>query len=817
MAKYSTNVEAGKALSNQLQAKSRELRSIYDSTKPADVERANKLKAEIGGIQNELMMLGNVGTIGGGLAKGVTGLVTAVPDLFIAGKNLLTGSKTEAIGDLITPGLQAPSQEQALLFGAARGLGSSVGLGPKLMAANVGASTLDEAALNGNPVAQSLLAITTLAYGGAQGVRNVLKSRQINKLMGQLPDEDANALKSFMLQGQSASDPLVAGKVAALRQDPKYAELFTALEKKATEVATAGARVETRPGYPKEQAGSAIFQAIDGEAKKLQQKITEVGKSRFEAAKEMGGNNDILMTDKTTSNIKNLIKEFTDKGTDDAQAAARFLGRMYDDLAGNRISVEKMQALLSEFGSQAKQGEQLIKDVSLSSQKKIATAIFGGLKDDLQATRLDSTVPRIREISGLLMSARKDVEKAYRAYDDFAANGLPDILKNKSINQIDTDELLTTIKGLTNAQRDKMAGILNNTAPEDLKRVRQVMYDDFVQSARTTLADGSTGVDLKLLANKFNTLDEKSKEAMAFAVGTNIDDFSSRMKDAENFFKYQQRYGKQAEGGTPLNTGAIDALSSAAAVSLGYGPAKAVNLMGRIGNFLSGGLTDEQTLSLLMRPETKGLLREVITSPNSLKTLDKLEKSILTPATETLAAGTRIAFGAGEAAPSNVVSPAAAGGRPALDLTQPDETNPVLESPEQSGSRPALDLSYNPVEIEQKIRAEAEKQGYGQYADMFVRQAKQESGFNPYAVSKKGAAGVFQHMPGTAQDLGIDPFDVDQSIAGGINYMGQQLNKFRDPRLALAAYNWGPGNVAKSGLANAPQETQDYIKAILGS
>ena len=343
------------------------------------------------------------------------------------------------------------------------------------------------------------------------------------------------------------------------------------------------------------------------------------------------------------------------------------------------------------------------------------------------------------------------------------------------------------------------------------------MYDDFVQSARTTLPDGNSGVDLKLLASKFNTLPEKEREAMAFAVGTNIDDFSSRMKDAENFFKYQQRYGKPAEGGVPLSTGIVDTLSSAAAVSLGYGPAKATNLMGRIVNTLSGGLTDEQTLSLLMRPETKGLLREVITSPNSLKTLDKLEKSVLSPAVSTMAAGTRIAFGAGEAAPSNVVTQTPVGSRPALDLTGPDEVAPESTPESQGGSRPSLDLSYNPAEIEQKIRAQAEAKGYGQYADMFVRQAKQESGLNPYAVSPKGAAGVFQHMPGTAKDLNIDPFDIDQSIAGGIDYMGQQLNKFKDPRLALAAYNWGPANVAKSGLSGAPAETQNYIKNILGS
>ena len=131
------------------------------------------------------------------------------------------------------------------------------------------------------------------------------------------------------------------------------------------------------------------------------------------------------------------------------------------------------------------------------------------------------------------------------------------------------------------------------------------------------------------------------------------------------------------------------------------------------------------------------------------------------------------------------------------------------------------------------FRSEAVNQGLGQYADLFVKQATAESNLNPYAVSNKGASGLFQHMPATAQDLGIDPFNIDQSISGGIRYLGQQLNKFGSPDVALAAYNAGPQTVLdfkygtnKSGRnPNLIQnntgippfiETQDYIKRVLG-
>lgn len=815
MAQYNTNAEASQELAKKLHAAGSELKKIYDSNNPKDQARAEELKATIGAIQNQLMMSqggisGAFGALGGGLAKGITSAATAIPDIAIMGKNLFTEKQTPLLGEKLTPGLES-TRENAGLFGVGKGLGSSLGLGKMLTALNTGAATIDELAAGGNPVAQSILAVGTLGVGGFQGARNLLKNRQVKNLLSELPAEDANALQQFMLKGQSATDPLIAGKVAALRSNPKYADLFNILETKATEAATAGARATTAPGYPKEQAGSAIFQAVDGQVQKLRENIIELPKSKFDAAIKMGGNNDILMTDKTVENIKNLMLDYSKKGTDDAKASLGFLGRMLNNLEGQRISPEKMQALLQEFGQQAKQGEQLITDVSLGSQKRIATAIFGGLKDDLVKTGQESTVERIRTIARTLEEARKDVANAYTKYDNFVAQGLPAKLKDTPLNAIDTESLLETVKGLSNAQRDRLAGVLQNTAPEDLKRIRQVMYDDFVQSARTTLPDGSTGVDLKLLANKYNTLPENQKQAMAFAVGTNADDFAARMKDAEGFFKYQQKFGG-ADNKQFLSGGDIAELSTAGYVAGGYGTGKTLGLAGRLFNSIKGGLTDEQTLNLLMSPETKGILREAVTNPNSIKTLDKLEKSIFAPAMPTTVQGAQIGAEAMQGAMPSGIAPASQNftpERPALDLTIPETTTP--------GERPTLDLSYNPADIEKQIRAEAQAQGLGQYADLFVRQAKQESGFNPYAVSPKGAAGVFQHMPATAQELGINPYDPYQSIQGGVKYMGQLLKQYNnDPTKALAAYNWGMGNLNRQGLENAPAETQNYLKNILG-
>lgn len=91
-----------------------------------------------------------------------------------------------------------------------------------------------------------------------------------------------------------------------------------------------------------------------------------------------------------------------------------------------------------------------------------------------------------------------------------------------------------------------------------------------------------------------------------------------------------------------------------------------------------------------------------------------------------------------------------------------------------------------------------------------------ESAYRVDAVSHAGAAGLTQLMPATARDLGVrDRFDADANLLAGADYLARQLLRFGDVRLALAAYNAGPGRVAQLGRIPEIAETKHYVQAVV--
>lgn len=107
---------------------------------------------------------------------------------------------------------------------------------------------------------------------------------------------------------------------------------------------------------------------------------------------------------------------------------------------------------------------------------------------------------------------------------------------------------------------------------------------------------------------------------------------------------------------------------------------------------------------------------------------------------------------------------------------------------------------------------------YGLPPDLLNRVAYQESRYDPEAVSPSGAIGLMQFMPATAAQFGIDPRNPFQSIDAAGKYLRQLYGMFNSWSVAIAAYNWGPGNMRKHltkygslNVAALPSETRGYL------
>ncbi|MCE9600009.1 MAG: lytic transglycosylase domain-containing protein [Spirochaetia bacterium] len=123
----------------------------------------------------------------------------------------------------------------------------------------------------------------------------------------------------------------------------------------------------------------------------------------------------------------------------------------------------------------------------------------------------------------------------------------------------------------------------------------------------------------------------------------------------------------------------------------------------------------------------------------------------------------------------------------------------------------ATDYGLPPV-VDRLIEQQSAKHGVS--SDLIRAVVRAESGGNPNAVSKVGAVGLMQLMPQTAKELGVNAYDMEENIDGGIRYLKEMAGRFGSLNDVLAAYNAGPGAVERHGGIPPYKETQDYVKKI---
>ncbi len=149
-------------------------------------------------------------------------------------------------------------------------------------------------------------------------------------------------------------------------------------------------------------------------------------------------------------------------------------------------------------------------------------------------------------------------------------------------------------------------------------------------------------------------------------------------------------------------------------------------------------------------------------------------------------------------------------------LSQQYAASERLKPGADKGAKPGIKRYTGNYKGKFLVMAKTAAKKHGIPEDLFLRLVQQESGWNQGALSIKGAIGLAQLMPGTAERLGVDPNDAAQNLDGGARYLAMMYSRFGSWKLALAAYNAGPGAVEKYGGVPDYEETQNYVKAILG-
>lgn len=269
-----------------------------------------------------------------------------------------------------------------------------------------------------------------------------------------------------------------------------------------------------------------------------------------------------------------------------------------------------------------------------------------------------------------------------------------------------------------------------------------------------------------------------------------------------------------------------DLLTAAKVASSGTKPSmlnlgSAAGLTGIYGGSVAGGVglaglaaiagTQLGLGYILSRPSTTRMLLSIerMTQKGQQSSANKLANKLLT---QLETAGVANAIQNTPQGPATEIAPMP-------ETTTPKQSTQGLSDAEFEELKKEINNSKpQKQQVSSIIEDEAARLGIPQHTALLTKLANQESGFKQSAVSPKGAIGVMQLMPQTAQELGVDPTDLEQNVRGGVRYWAKQLKFFNgDTKLATAAYNSGAGNVIKAGnqVPNF-KETQNYVSSIVG-
>jgi len=431
-----------------------------------------------------------------------------------------------------------------------------------------------------------------------------------------------------------------------------------------------------------------------------------------------------------------------------------------------------------------------------------------------------------------------------------------------------TETFAQMSKGLTAKEQSKI-GFLANVSPDKPGTIGRVfaldadvissLRDDFVAAGK--LDEWESGVRAYLQKAVESAPDERNpinkiigspqlRDKLRAALGNKYDDIIEPLTVEQTILKGQREYFTGSKT-TPLRQ-AEEALNESfaaigAAVQAGKDPTAAAGklLAKMLGGKKSDQFYENYAKLLFTEPEqgleTLGKISQLTSALRGARRAGEAAGAIGgTTTARSVTAGMEAMKGQKKAKSDKMLSIGAGAAASTMDLDNLYQEiqgfEPSQKAEQPKASTPAV--NKREVKIGKQNISIPEGDEFAP-ADFVKAVIMAESAGNPNAVSPKGAGGLMQIMPATAKDLGIkNRFDPVENVEGGSKYLKQQLKAaarqvgFEDPKLAAAAYNWGPGNLSNAikkvradgedvtwenikGAVKVPRETREYVDRVM--
>lgn len=638
-----------------------------------------------------------LGAVGRGIGRVATDVVTGIPDLAAMGINFGIRKASDA---------EQPYQLPVLGDEIRKAAG----------VAEKEADPANQIFFDAPGYAAAALGVKQLAQLGWQGLKAWRNNSKMKKLLGEMPKDEANAFKEYMVRGQNSDSPLVQSAIERMRQNTEYKELFNALAEGA---AKAGQKVATvRPSkQTAEEATAGVTRSVEKAVAAVKKARDDAGAVNFDMAVRMGGNRPIVSVDDTLKALDNIKKTFK-TNTPEGDAAIRYINQVRDSFAERipigdgqqlilgsiepKLTVSQIQNKLREFGAQIGSSDAVVNSLSVKTKDLINKAVFGGMKSDLAKANSRAVSEADKKAMGYLVKARDQYAKGTQAYTDLIAKGIPKFLRDKPVNEIELKDLIQAYEGLSGSQRQLFRTWVGENRAESLQAIDKAVFDNFKNKAFKLGADGKQSYDLGTLAREWQRLQktEPEKAAMiADALGVKASEFSARMKDALVFTR-KMDVGNMKPAGEAIK-GQQQAAAFAGAVG-GYPAAKVTDLTIEAVNMLmkKGGISDEALMKMLLTKEGASFLKSASLSPQGRETLEKLTKLGSAPLPQTASW-----LLAGKTPVMERINEMSAEPQAATDeIVIPDELPPEFDTPEA-----AVDEIVVPDELPPEFQNEPEQ------------------------------------------------------------------------------------------------------------